>query len=44
MLFPHPNPYKREKKKIIYHENTKVQKHEKEHENFRAFLISCFRD
>jgi hypothetical protein len=31
-----PNPDKPEKKKIFYHENTKVQKNEKDHENFCA--------
>jgi len=34
-----PNPGKPEKIKIIYHENTKAQKYEKDHENFRAFVI-----
>jgi len=37
-------PDKPEKIKIIYHENTNVQKHEKDHENFHVFVISCFRD
>jgi hypothetical protein len=39
-----PNPKKLEKKKILYHEITKVRNHEKDHENFRGFQISCFRD
>ena len=30
--------------KIFYHENTKVRKHEKDHDTFRVFQISCFRD
>jgi len=34
-----PNPVKPEKIKIIIHENTKSQKHEKNHENFPAFVI-----
>jgi hypothetical protein len=33
-----------EKKKISYHENTKGRNHEKDHETFRVFQISCFRD
>ncbi|RLC16411.1 MAG: hypothetical protein DRI24_08435 [Deltaproteobacteria bacterium] len=38
------NPDKPEKKKIIYHETTKNRNHEKDHENFRGFQFSCFRD
>ncbi|MEN8246892.1 MAG: hypothetical protein ABFS43_18540, partial [Thermodesulfobacteriota bacterium] len=41
---PLSNQDKLEKKKIIYHENTNSQKHEINHEYFRAFLLSCFRD
>ena len=39
-----PNPDQPGKKKIFYHEITKVRNHEKDHENFRVFQISCFRD
>jgi len=35
---------KPEKKKISYHEITKGRNHEKDHETFRVFQISCFRD
>jgi hypothetical protein len=35
-------PDKPEKIKIIYHENTKVQKYEKDHENIRIFAILWF--
>jgi hypothetical protein len=38
------NPDKPEKKMIFYHETTKVRNHEKDHENFRVFQFSCFRD
>ena len=33
-----PCPEKPEGKKTIYHETTKIRKHEKEHKNFRVFV------
>jgi hypothetical protein len=39
-----PVSYELEKVKINDQESTKVKKHEKGHEKFRAFLISCFPD
>ncbi len=38
------NPDKPEKKAIFYHEITKGRNHEKDHESFRVFQFSCFRD
>jgi hypothetical protein len=35
---------KAEKKKISYHEITKGRNYEKDHETFRFFQMSCFRD
>ena len=38
------NPDGLELKEILYHENTKIRKHDKRLSTFRVFLLSCFRD